>query len=163
LSALVAGLGNSLRRDDGVGVAVAELVRAAVESRSMAVTVVQLDGEAARLLDAWDGTGLAIVVDAERSASPPGSVRRIEGFAPWTGPGSPPALGSHAGGLPAAVALGTVLGRLPGRLVTYAVSGGDFDVGPGLSPPVAAAASRVAALILRELGTNGPNLRAGRH
>jgi hypothetical protein len=50
-----------------------------------------------------------------------------------------------------AVELGRVLGRLPVRLVLYAVEAGDVGYGEGLSPAVAAAADRVVDEIAGEL------------
>ena len=72
---------------------------------------------------------------------------------PW--PGTPPGGGSgaspHAAGLRAAVRLGHTLGRLPDRLILYAVHGRDFRPGAPLSRPVQAAVPQLAARISRDL------------
>lgn len=52
-------------------------------------------------------------------------------------------------GLGAAIELARALDRLPGRLVNLAVEGTDFDLGLGLSPPVAAALPELAARVAR--------------
>lgn len=145
-------VGNPFRRDDGVASAVAGLLRSALPE---GVPVVELDGEPSRIVDAWAGAGLAIVVDAARSGAAPGSVRRVEiaggdGADRGTAAGPLPATrqaSSHGASLGEAVALGRALGRLPGRLVLYAVEAGDLGAGPGLSDPVARAVPTVAAQV----------------
>ena len=72
---LVIGLGNPSRRDDGVGWVVAEAVGRRLGDR---LHVRLGDGEPARLLDAWGGARLAVVIDAMRSGAEPGSIRVFE-------------------------------------------------------------------------------------
>lgn len=144
-------IGNPFRHDDGVASAVAEDARRSLPST---VRVVELDGEPARVVDAWGGADLAIAVDAGRSGAPAGTIRRIEvtidgltieGLVPVTRPAS-----SHGYSLGDAVELGRALGRLPARLVLYAVEGRDFTEGPGLSDPVARAVPDVAARLVED-------------
>ncbi len=147
----VIGLGNAYARDDGVGPAVVSVVAAAAPE---GVTVIELDGEPARVIEAWAGTPLTIVIDAARSGAEPGTVLRLEGadlagggvLAPVGRPSS-----SHALGVVEALELGRALDRLPARLVVFAVEGLDGDPGPGLSPAVAAAVPAVAAAVVDEL------------
>lgn len=142
------GVGNDFRRDDAAGLEVARRVRAAAPA---GVQVVEHDGEPAGLLEAWDGADVAYVVDAVRGTDGPGAVHRVE-------VGSDPLLhreprdSTHALSLGEAVALGRVLGRLPGRLVLVGVEGGDFAAGQGLGREVAAAVEAVADEIVREVG-----------
>jgi hydrogenase maturation protease len=144
----VIGVGNDFRRDDAAGLEVARRVRAAAPA---GVQVVEHDGEPAGLLEAWDGADVAYVVDAVRGTDGPGAVHRVE-------VGSDPLLhreprdSTHALSLGEAVALGRVLGRLPGRLVLVGVEGGDFAAGQGLGREVAAAVEAVADEIVREVG-----------
>jgi hydrogenase maturation protease len=139
-------IGNHFRRDDGVAFAVAERAR---DSLPPTVRVVELDGEPARLVDAWADADLAVAVDAGRSDAPAGTVRRIEvtdgGPLPATRPAS-----SHAYSLGDAVKLGRALGRVPARFVLYAVEGLDFSDGPGLSEPVARAVPDVVARVVED-------------
>ena len=154
-------VGNPFRRDDGVASAVAGLLRSALPE---GVPVVELDGEPSRIVDAWAGAGLAIVVDAARSGAAPGSVRRVEiaggdGADRGTAAGPLPATrqaSSHGASLGEAVALGRALGRLPGRLVLYAVEAGDLGAGPGLSDPVARAVPTVAAQVQADAAAAAP-------
>jgi hydrogenase maturation protease len=135
---VVIGVGNPFRRDDGVGWAVAR----ALEPKVGAVEVSLLDGEPARLLDAWADADLAIVVDAVRTGAAPGAVGVVDPGAARTGGGE-----SHGLGIADAVALGERLGRLPARLTVVGVEGADYREGPGLSPAVEAAVAPAVALV----------------
>ena len=87
---------------------------------------------------AWEGRDRVVLIDAMRSGSPPGTVRRFD-----AGRGDLPdgafACSSHLYGPAEAVALARSLGRLPESLVVYGVEGADFTLGAGLSPEVASA------------------------
>ena len=160
---VVVGVGNPWRGDDGVGPAVAAAVRDRLGPGGPAgrVDVVDLDGEAARLVDAWDGADLAVVVDAARTGAPPGTLHRLDA----DGVRAASTASSHALGVQHAVALARALGRLPRRLVLIGVEGADFGHGTHLSDPVAAAvepASRLVAEVVagRVAGTvDGPARR----
>ena len=141
---LVIAIGNPFRRDDGVGAAVVEHLRA-TGAVAYALDLLELDGEPTRLVDAWDGRPHVVVVDAvvdpRRAPGEVVAVRVREGGRPT---GDAPAGGatgvsSHSAGIAVAVRLGEVLGRMPVALTVVGVVGGDFGDGPGLSPPVAAA------------------------
>jgi hydrogenase maturation protease len=134
---LVAGVGNVLRRDDGAGIEVVRRLRAAG-----APTGVELhaeEGEPVGLLDRFAGRDAVVLVDTMRSGAPAGTVRRVDA----TEEALPIALtgstSTHAIGLGQAVELARTLGRLPARVVVYAVEGARFDAGGELSDPVAAA------------------------
>ncbi|MFD3923012.1 hypothetical protein [Streptomyces sp. NPDC058595] len=70
------------------------------------------------------------------------SAERVAGLAGRCG-------STHALGLGEAVALATVLDRMPCSLVVHAVEGGDFTFGTGLSAPVAAALPRLIHRVTR--------------
>ncbi len=142
--AVVIGVGNPWRRDDGVGHAVArQVVDRHRDARDLRVEL--LDGEPARLLDAWDGADLVVVVDALRGDDA-GAVVVVDPDDPDGAPSS-----SHGLGLTDAVALGRRLGRLPGSLVVLGVVGVDFGDGPGLTPSVATAVGPATERVLRLL------------
>lgn len=139
---VVVGVGNPWRRDDGAGPAVAEAVR---ERTGRGVDVVALDGEAARIIDAWDGADLAVVVDAIRTGAEPGTVQRLDAAGPE--PAAVPPASSHGLGVQHAVALGRALGRLPRRLVLVGVEGAEFGHGSRPTAAVAAAVEPAARLV----------------
>jgi hydrogenase maturation protease len=141
---VVIGIGNSFRRDDGVGVAVAEeIVRRDVPG----VRVVTATGEPGAMLDAWAGARLAVIVDAVAGdGTQPGRIRRC-GVDEVAGSGE---LSSHAVGLPRTYELGRALNRLPDRLVVFTVDVADTRHGIGLSSGVAAAVPDVVAAVTAE-------------
>jgi hydrogenase maturation protease len=128
----VIGLGNEWRSDDGVGLEVARRLHGK-----------SLDGEPIGLVQALNGDGEVVLVDAVSSGAPPGTVHRFEA-------GSTPlpaqlfgASSTHALGLAEAVELARALGCLPARVTVYGIEGAAFSFGNGLSPEVADAADRV--------------------
>jgi hydrogenase maturation protease len=142
---VVIGIGNDFRRDDGVGLTVAQRI---AERNLPGVRVVSGIAEPAALLDAWSGAARAVVVDATAGAnSAPGRIRR------WTKPGlkTPPVVSSHALGLIQTCALGHALARMPDELVLFTVDVADTSYGVGLTPAVAAAVPDLVNLIVAEL------------
>ena len=148
---MVIGVGNEFRRDDGVGPAVIGQLRDLVP---VGVRLVITDGEPTRLIEAWTGAALAIVVDAVRAQPPyPGRVHRFVVDRPADGVAS--TASSHGLGLDDAIALAVALDRLPGRLIVHAVEAADLTQGTGLTPAVAAAVGAVVAAILDDIRASG--------
>jgi hydrogenase maturation protease len=144
---VVIGVGNAYRSDDGVGLAIAEQVRTRVGDD---VEVVECEQEPTRLLDAWRGAGVALVVDACSSGERPGTVHRFDvSTAPL--PDRVLRSSTHAFGVGDAVELARALSRLPERVVVYGVEGADFEAGTTLSPAVESVVERVANEVVREL------------
>jgi hydrogenase maturation protease len=146
---VVIGIGNPYRRDDGIGPALAErLTRLALTNVDIRV----LDGEPTGLLDAWTGARLAIVVDAVLGKpARPGQIHRTS----LPELARAPAASSHGLGVPEAVELGQALGRLPDRLIVYAVEAADVGFGTDLSPEVAAALPELLDAVLTDLERPG--------
>jgi hydrogenase maturation protease len=141
-------LGSRYRGDDAVGPLVGDRLRSA------GATVLDCDDEPTRLLDAWAGLELVVIVDAVSSgaaaAVPAGTVHRFDA---GEGP-LPRELGlasTHAFSVPDALELGRALGRAPGRVVVIGVEGAAFGMGDTLTPAVEAALDGVAAAVLGEL------------
>ncbi len=177
---IVIGVGTELRGDDGFGAAVIEALRVQ-PGLGGRVQLARCDGEPARMIDLWEGYRCALVVDAVRGGAErygfvyrrdltsdavpprPGGARRPEpriggggssvdphsgtSVRAWTEPEG----NSHAAGLGAAVRLGQVLDRLPGRLILYAVHGREFRLGAPLSRPVSMAVPQLVNRITREV------------
>ena len=149
---VVVGLGNPLRRDDGVGAVVADLV-ARLGVPGIAVAALTGDDPAA-LLDLWRGARRVVVVEAVYGAhAAPGSVVRLD--AHQLGPGRPVA-SSHGVDLATAYRLSEVLGSGPERLVVVGVQVVDTGLGRGLSPAVAAGLPGVLDRVLAELSLPTP-------
>ncbi|WP_433560331.1 hydrogenase maturation protease [Nocardia sp. CA-151230] len=148
--AVVIGVGNDYRRDDGIG---PEVVRYLEKLGLPGVSVEICDGEATGLLDLWADAELAVVVDAVLcEPSTPGRIWRTTVD---TLRGLTHATSSHALGIPDALPLGRMLDRVPAELVVIAVEAQRLDLGFGLSGPVAAARPDVVAAVLAELARLG--------
>ncbi|KOG87455.1 peptidase M52, partial [Streptomyces varsoviensis] len=144
---VVIGVGNAFRRDDGIGPALVRRLRerASVRPLPPSVALIDCDGETGRLMSAWEGAELAIVVDAAHAhPGHPGRVHRFDHEGPYT---RPAATSSHGLGLGEAVELSDALGRLPGKLLVLAVEGADSSLGTGLTPAVAATVERLAETV----------------
>lgn len=151
--AVIIGVGNEYRGDDGVGPAVAQRLET-LGIPGVSVTV--SDGEPTSLLEIWTGVELAVVVDAIRSE--PAVAGRVRSIGVDVLP-LPGAASSHSLGIQDALLLGRALGRLPGELVVIAVDVACLDSGVGLSEPVAAAVPLAAEAVLRELRRAAPTSR----
>lgn len=129
----VIGIGNPYRRDDGA----ASAVLAALASRwgdDPRVRLVELDGESARMMQAWEGSDAVWIVDAVRSGRPSGSVHEVDArhLADLDDTGKRLG-GGHLMGLGEAVELARALDRLPAELRILGIEGDDFGDGEGLS------------------------------
>lgn len=144
---VVIGIGNEFRRDDGVGPAL--IARLAADA-PRGVRLVATDGEPTRLIDAWDGAPIAVVIDAAHVGSPtPGRFHRTDAADLVDRLSS----STHGLGVLDALRLAEAVGRAPRRLVVFAVEVDDLDHGTGLSPAVAASLTPLAEAVRVELGT----------
>ena len=166
MHALVLGIGNPLRHDDGAGPAV--LHRLQASSRWAGVDFACEAGDGARIIDCWQGYDRVWVIDACCSGSGPGSrsasgamtdgsaqigvgsIRRLDAIAQPL----PPDFvytSSHLFGLVGAIETARALQRLPDALIVYAIEGGNFDHGEGLSAEVTAAVATLAVTLDHEI------------
>ena len=141
----VIGVGNPGRGDDGAGREVARRLRA---RKPCGLEVRESDGDAGGLLTSWEGADDVVLVDACRGAGPPGMVRVVD-----AGDTAHLAVlqtvSTHSFGVVEAIGLGRALGRLPSRLVIYAIEGRDFSLGASLTPAVHRAVDSVVALLVQ--------------
>lgn len=152
MSAVVIGIGNEFRRDDGAGPAVVTRLRGQVPAE---VGLLITDGEPVSMIEAWTGAGVAVIVDAVRAEpAVPGRLHRLVLDQPGNSGARP--VSSHGFGVDEAIGLALALDRMPGRLIMHAVEAADLGQGPGLSPAVAAAVDALAAAVLRDLTGPGP-------
>jgi hydrogenase maturation protease len=144
---VVVGVGNEFRRDDGAG---PEVVARLHDRVPPGAELVVSDGEPTRLIEAWQGVALAVVVDAVRAdPAVPGRLHRLVLDRATAGP--PGSVSSHGLGLDDAIGLALTLDRMPGRLIVHAVEAADLSQGTGLSPAVAAVIDTLAAAVLQDL------------
>ena len=152
MNAIVIGIGNEFRHDDGIGPEVVKRFTAlGLPDVSLAVT----DGEPTELIDLWSDADVAVLVDAVRNdPAHPGKIHQFVVDRPVAAPGG--SASSHGLGLGEAIDLAMALERMPQRLVILAVEGTDFTTGVGLSPEVAIAVDRVVQVARRE-ATGAPD------
>jgi hydrogenase maturation protease len=144
---VVIGIGNEFRGDDGVGLAVAQRLHDLVPD---GVTIVPCEQEPSRLIDAWEGAGTAMIVDAVQSGAKPGTLHRFDAS---DAPLSAEVLHSstHAFGVGEAIELARALGKLPPRVLVYGVEGTEFGAVDGLTEPVGAAVELAVDAVLEDL------------
>jgi hydrogenase maturation protease len=137
---VVIGVGNAYRGDDGAGPAVAERLRGRLPDE---VEVTACEQEPTRLIDAWRGADLAVIVDAVESGAQPGTLHRFDaGDAPI--PESVFRSSTHAFGIGETIELSRALETLPPRVLVYGIEGAAFGAGVGLSGPVQTAVEQAA-------------------
>ena len=154
---LILGIGQSLRGDDGAGIAAVQYWQASYTetyaSSQVRVELAELPGLS--LLDLLAGCQTALIVDAVRSGAAPGTLHVLEesqlaAFLPQSG-------SAHAWGVAETLALGRRLqpDLLPPRLLLLGIEAGSLELGAGLSPPVVealpAAAREIQELISHDL------------
>ncbi len=144
---LVIGVGNAYRRDDAVGLVVAQRLRPESDDRVM---VLEASGEGTALMEAWKGAEAVILVDAVHSGAKPGTIHRLDAGA-QTLSGKFFHYSTHAFSVAEAVELARTFNQLPPHFIVYGVEGKTFTAGVGLSPEVKRAAQQVVTRVLRDL------------
>lgn len=153
---VVAGIGNTLRHDDGAGpVVVASLSRRRGGLPAGVRLLPAFCPDPMGLLGTWDTAPLAIVVDAVSSSRAPGSVVvkwfSRPGVAGVSTAGASGAARSstHGLGLVDVWEIARSTGTAPVSALLIGIEGADFTVGEGLSPAVERAVPEAVALALR--------------
>ena len=145
---LVIGLGHRYRSDDGVGPRVVD------ELRSLYPVLAEYresQGDAAELLDLFEGREAVILIDAVcKAEDEAGKIYRLDGLNDSL-PVQDGISSSHVLSLSEALQLGRILDRLPGTLVIYGINGANFDPGDQLSGPVAGCTREVIEAVVARL------------
>ena len=144
---VIIGVGNQCRNDDGAGIYIARKLKA----ENLPQTRIEFNiGDAASLMDSWNSSDTAILVDTVKSGALPGQIYRFQapspfipkGFFHWT---------THNFGMAETVELAMILNRLPRFLIIYGIEGKCFETGRGLTPEVERAAQTVIRLVLGDV------------
>lgn len=146
-SCLVIGVGNPDCGDDGLGPAAAARL---AERAPPGVKIIQRAGDGLALIEDWDGCDTAVLIDAAAPAGQPGRIHRFD-LTQEDLPAACSRASTHAFGLNEAVRLARALGRLPARVIVYAVEGLNFAPGAPLTPQAAAAVPDLVARLAVEL------------
>jgi hydrogenase maturation protease len=144
VDAVVLGIGNPWRRDDGAGPAVARRLAGRLPET---VRLQAVGGEITELVEAFRGVHLAILIDAVSSGDDPGTIHRFDATTTPL-PAHFGRLSSHGIGLAEAIELARTLGGLPHGVHVYGIEGADWSPGQGLSPAVERAVARVTAELI---------------
>lgn len=150
-AALVIGVGNPMRRDDGAGPAV---VRSLLNKLPKDVAVIEHHGDGLKLLQIWQDIDKVVLVDAAFSGALPGTIFCFDGIETEL-PARIFSHSSHLIGVVEAVEMARALGRLPEKLIVYGIEGATFDYGDDLSDAVADAVKDVASKILSDVAADG--------
>ena len=148
MTAMVVGLGNDWRGDDGAGLEVSRRLRSAAPPGAV---VLEREAEPSGLLEMWKGKREVILVDAVQSGAEPGTVHRFDAAAAPL-PAELFGRSTHHLSVADTVELGRALDRLPDRLEVLGIEGRRFDLGSGLSPEVGRTVERLAAELRHRLG-----------
>ncbi len=150
---IILGMGNPLRCDDGIGVAVVEALK---RSNSLAenITIIDAGTSGLQALLVMQGYQRVFIIDAADIGGAPGDWRCIpiedisfilEGLTKY---------GSfHNAGLKDAIALGQVLEILPEEIYIYAVQPQDLQISIGLSDSNTTAALEIVENLIQRLGS----------
>ena len=148
---MVLALGTRFRSDDGIGPHVLGLLAKALGQDERIELLIGAD-DALAIIAAWEGQALTVVIDAAAPGVQAGRISRLEHQLDLN-PNELAGCSSHGLGLAEAIRLGQLLGRMPQRLVVYAVEAASIDPGTALSAAVRAAATTVCNHVLRDLET----------
>lgn len=145
--ALIIGVGNEYRRDDGVG---PEVARRIDKLNLPQIRVLLHSGEGASLLQHFHEADLVVIIDAAQSESLPGTVHFFDAV------NSPiPSdffnYSTHAFSVAEAVELARALNKLPTRLLVYGIEGTDFSAGIGFTEVVQVSVDMVVERITIDL------------
>ena len=147
---LVAGLGTSLMRDEGVGPRVIEALLCEAH-RFPDVELMDLGAGGMAALHAMAGRRRAVFVDCARMGEPPGTIRRFTDSQVRSRK-ELPGVSLHESDLLQVIALSRRLGECPEEVVIFGIEPADISAGEGLSPALREGLPRYTAAIAAELG-----------
>lgn len=158
---LIVGVGNLIRRDDGVGIVVARKLKQHFHSSHKVssiisplfnkITVIEQCEDVLELLNLWNNNQVVFLIDAVNSGAEPGTIFRIDARGHKIIQPIFRNLTSHTLSLAVAIELGRTLNQLPQEIIVYGIEGKDFNFGEGLSPEVDNASGKVAEQIRQEI------------
>lgn len=155
----VIGIGNVLLGDDGLGPFVIELLRARWEFPEN-VVLIDAGTPSLDLIGHLQGHDAAILIDTVAAAGQAGEVRTYSGDALRSMPLSP-RLSPHDPAVQEALCIADLAGTAPLDVLLVGVIPDSTEMGPGMTPPVYAAALEAASIVVQEVAQRGgaPQLR----
>lgn len=147
---VIIGIGNPIKRDDGIGIHVVRYLEGRLPAD---VELVEGSVYCADLLSFLEGRKKAIFIDGIDAGDKPGTVFRFSPEEIRQKPGIP--LSLHDFGVYELITSARLLDQCPEEITIIAVQVKDVGTGEELSEELRAAIPRVRQLILEELGDAG--------
>jgi hydrogenase maturation protease len=122
-----------------------------VEAYPTYVRGLEMSGEGAALMDAWEGEQSVLVFDAAVSGGKPGGIHRLDAIQE-TIPRDFFCYSTHAFSVAEAIETSRVLGTLPEWLVVFGVEAADTGYGNRITPKVLPAVKHVASRAAVDIG-----------
>lgn len=148
MNVIVIGIGQSLRGDDGIGLAAVRQWSQDFPSSTAdpRIKTILLETPGLDLLDYFEGSDSVILVDAISTGRPAGEIQVITSV-PETGLSAAEKT-AHGFGVAETISVALKTGiRLPEHLILIGVEGDQYELGRGLSEPVRRAIPGAAAKI----------------
>jgi hydrogenase maturation protease len=143
----ILGIGQSLRGDDGAGLAAVQLWSETHPATAEATRVELVESPGVGLLNLLEGVDTAILVDAVQSGAPPGTLHNLteESLAAFLA-GSDSA---HGWGVAETLALGRKVApnEMPSEVILIGIEVENITLGEEISPQIEAVLPEVAQLI----------------
>lgn len=153
---IVIGCGRRLRRDDQVGLLVAERLAEQLGPLPDDVRIITTEAPCASLFDGLAPATRVILVDAAQACDgfPPGAIETIDYRATPHRIRDRARSDTHSLSVDSALALAMQLDMLPQSVRILAIAGEDFGFGEGTSPRVESAIDECAGRIARLLSSD---------
>jgi hydrogenase maturation protease len=147
----VIGVGNRYRSDDGVGLAVIDLLDLELKKQAIDdVALYKRSGEGAELIEIWKNFDFVILIDAVAADEEAGSIYQFRAHQEQI-PAAFFHYSTHAFSIAEAVELARVLNQLPAQLIIYGIVGNNYRAGEALGAQVEKAAGEVVARVIDEI------------
>ena len=153
---LLIGIGNEYRSDDSIGL---HVIRALKEQNLPETLMIESSGDGAELIEMFSVARMAILIDAVTSGGEPGAMYRFDALR-QTIPAQLSLQSTHVFGVVEAIELARALDQLPPYLIIYAIEGGNFSIGIGLSSKASEAVQKVVERVNCEVQDVLKELRA---
>jgi hydrogenase maturation protease len=144
---LIIGLGNRYRKDDGVGLYVAERIKALNHD---GIKVINNISDGAALMETWSEAEEVFIIDAVTFGASLATVYRFDALSENIPGEIFSGYSTHSLNL---IELAKSLEELPHSLVIYGIRGSDFSTGIGLTSEVKSAALNVIDSLKGEIET----------
>lgn len=146
--ALLIGVGNRFRGDDGAGLEVAAILNRSLEKTA---DFFYCDGDPIALLDLWEGRECVFLIDAVASENMPCGHLHILPLHKEAVPAHFCNTSTHFLDLLQVVELARALGRLPPLVVLYGIEAKQYGTEPSLSPALRRLLPKIAEEIERDI------------